>query len=148
MCSTYVGVGNAGCDGSLDTLVRWRHARAWQCIRRTWSQKVNISNHTSFLANYSLVTEMSSTGGGWAQLRQQARALETQVRAIVRRRYAVIWLTGDADRITIPLILTIRVNIKRAHKVLGRRAANGIPTARTTRKGRSQSTTTATHRLC
>lgn len=48
----------------------------------------------------------TSTGTGWAQLRQQARSLETQV-SYTSQELSSSKLTIRADRNVIPYILTI-----------------------------------------
>ena len=44
-----------------------------------------VSFHCFYIRTLSYF-KMSSTGGGWAQLRQQARTLETQVRCMIYLR--------------------------------------------------------------
>jgi hypothetical protein len=61
--------------------------------------------------------DMSSTGGGWAQLRQQARGLETQVRntsnaELVGAVYPWMMLTKDADRIALPHVFSTCIDDK------------------------------------
>lgn len=72
--------GFSGADPSLKRPVRaWRLRRCCS-VKYDPDVKLKASRNLQFSKSYnSHDFSMSSTGGGWAQLRQQARSLETQV---------------------------------------------------------------------
>lgn len=109
-------------------------------LRRGNRSSLMLELQVAFALSLSLqnlaIINMSSTGGGWAQLRQQARALETQVRSAVPHqssRYQP--LTRDADRDPVPHILAVCLYNEYTHEAVRRGAKMRVTTPRDSRKG-------------
>lgn len=83
----------------------------------------------------------TSTGGGWAQLRQQARSLETQVQTIfltplfLAKSVANTSTLTNIDRKPFSYILAICVHVTAPRETVGRTAKGRGPNPGTPRKG-------------
>ena len=76
---------------------------------------------------------MSAQTGSWAQLRQQARSLETQVRISIQDELTRR-LTRRTDRLALPHILTVQLDFKHTAQAKRRRESYGVSITRYTRK--------------
>ena len=75
----------------------------------------------------------SSTGTGWAQLRQQARSLETQV---LRLKKSLELRTDHlSDRDLISHLFAVRISTKHTPEAYGRRKTNRVKITRDSREG-------------